>query len=200
MRRRPAVASLALGLFALGAAGCTSKPEGPRGPRVAVRWTGADTAAFSARAVAEWCAPLHLLEIRAVAGDTGVGIALYPPDTLEAGRYPIRRPDLADTTLLPSAALALRWFSQTTVMGFQGDSGSLLLERRPDGSLGGRFEAAARPLVTGTRLHATGTFDELRVVAAPSDCAGRSPADTANADTTLPDTAARGPVRPDGSD
>jgi hypothetical protein len=183
------VASLALGLFALGADGCTGKPEAPRGPRVSVRWTGADTASFSARAVAEWCAPLHLLEIRAIAGDTGVGIALYPPDTIEAGRYPIRRPDLADTTLPPSAALALRWFSQTTVMGFQGDSGSLMLERRPDGSLGGRFNAGARPLVTGTRLHATGTFHGLRVVPAPSDCVGLPPADTAKVDPTQPDTA-----------
>ena len=171
----------AVGLFVFGAAGCTGKAEAPRGPRVSVRWTGADTASFSARAVAEWCAPRHLLEIRAVAGDTGVGIALYPPDTVDAGRYPIRRPDVADTIVPPSAAVALRWFSQTTVMGFQGDSGSVILERRPDGTLGGRFTAGARPLVTGTRLRASGTLDGLRVVAAPSDCAGRPPADSAKA-------------------
>ena len=171
----------ALGLFVFGAAGCTGKAEAPRGPRVSVRWTGADTASFSARAVAEWCAPRHLLEIRAVAGDTGVGIALYPPDTVDAGRYPIRRPDVADTILPPSAAVALRWFSQTTVMGYQGDSGSVILERRPDGTLGGQFTAGARPLVTGRRLHASGTLDGLRVVAAPSDCAGRPPADSAKA-------------------
>jgi hypothetical protein len=122
----------ALGLLVFGAAGCTGTAEAPRGPRVSVRWTGADTASFSARAVAEWCAPRHLLEIRAVAGDTGVGIALYPPDTVEAGRYPIRRPDVADTIVPPSAAVALRWFSQTMVMGFQGDSGSVILERRPE--------------------------------------------------------------------
>jgi hypothetical protein len=194
MKSRPAVAA-GLGLFALGAVGCTSKAEAPRGPRVSVRWTGADTASFSASAVAEWCASLHLLEIRAVAGDTGVGIALYPPDTIDAGRYPIRRPDVADTALPPSAALALRWFSRTTVMGFQGDSGSLMLERRPDGTLGGRFTAGARPLVTGAPLHATGTFDGLRVVTAPRDCAGRPPADTARADT-----ASGGPARPDRTD
>jgi hypothetical protein len=174
------------GLIFLEAAGCRGNSEVPSGPRVSVRWTGADTASFSASAVAEWCASLHLLEIRAVAGDTGVGIALYPPDTIEAGRYPFRRPDVADTALPPSAALALRWFSQTTVMGYQGDSGSLTLERRPDGSLAGRFTAAAGPLVTGTRGHATGTFGGLRVVAAPSDCAGPPPADTAGAD--MPDS------------
>jgi hypothetical protein len=200
MKRRP-VASLTpwfaaarLGLFVLGAAGCGSKAEAPHGPRVSVRWTGADTAAFSARAVAEWCAPLHLLEIRAVAGDTGVGIALYPPDTVDAGMYPIRRPDAADTARERSAAVALRWFSKTTVMGFQGDSGSLVLERRPDASWGGRFTARARPLVTGARLHVTGIFDGLRVVPAPSDCAGRPPADTAGADS-----AAGRRARPDTS-
>src|SRR6185369_7711588 len=143
MKRRPAaglaswVAAAGLGLFVAGAASCGSKAEAPRGSRVSVRWTGADTASFSASAVAEWCAALHLVEIRAVAGDTGVGIALYPPDTIDAGMYPIRRPDGADTTRQRSAAVALRWFSKTTVMGFQGDSGSLTLERRSDGTLGG---------------------------------------------------------------
>jgi hypothetical protein len=189
MKRRPAaglaswVAAAGLGLFVAGAASCGSKAEAPRGSRVSVRWTGADTASFSASAVAEWCAALHLVEIRAVAGDTGVGIALYPPDTIDAGMYPIRRPDGADTTRQRSAAVALRWFSKTTVMGFQGDSGSLTLERRSDGTLGGRFAAAARPLVTGARLRVTGTFDGLRVVPAPNDCAGQPPADSARADS-----------------
>jgi hypothetical protein len=191
MARRTTAALLAL--LALGA-GCRREAE-QRGARLSVRWTGADTASFSATAVAEWCAALHLLEIRAVAGDTGVGIALYPPDTIETGKYPIRRPDTTATVPTPSAALALRWFSQTTVMGFQGDGGSLTLERRPDGSLAGRFGAAAQPLVTGTRLQVDGTFDGLRVVPAPGDCAGRPPADSSGADTASGDAA-----QPDSTD
>ena len=172
-----------LWVLALGTAGCGRESEAPRGARLSVQWAGADTAGFSARAVTEWCASMRMLEIRGVAGDTGVGIALYPHDTVEAGIYPIRRPEVADSTLRPSAAVAFRWFSQTMVMGFQSDSGHLTLERRPDGTLAGRFAVGAHPLVTGARLRATGSFDGLRVVAAPDDCAGKPPADSASADT-----------------
>jgi hypothetical protein len=175
---------LALVLWALA---CHRDEPGAAGGRLSARWTGADTATFSAPAVAEWCDSLRLLEIRAVAGDTGVGIALYPPDTLVAGAYPIRPPNVADTILPPSAAVALRWFSKTTVMGYQGDSGALTLGRRPDGSLSGRFSAAARPLVSGARLRVGGTFDGLRVVRAPRECAGNP-----RSDTTASDTAAVG--------
>jgi len=63
----------------LGVALACAKPEGGTrsGPRLTVRWTGADTAAFGASATAERCDTLHLIEIRAVSGDTGVGLALY---------------------------------------------------------------------------------------------------------------------------
>ena len=164
-------------LAALGLA-CRPADSAPTGPRLTARWTGADTAQFSGPIVGEWCDSLHLLEIRAVDGDTGVGIALYPADTIEAGEYPIRAPDVADTTRPPSAAIGLRWFSQTSVIGFQGDSGGLTLERRADGSLSGRFTAGAHPLTGKGRLHVTGSFNGLRTTTAPRKCAGPPAADT----------------------
>lgn len=172
-----------------GAPGCRPESQGDGGGRLSIRWTGPDTTAFSSRAVAEWCGSLRLLEIRAVAGDTGTGIVLYPTDTIGPGVYPIRRPDVADTSRPPSAAVALRWFSKTTIMGYQGDSGRVTVERTPDGTLAGRFAVRARPLVTGSRLTATGTFEALRVVTAPTSCAGRQPADTARRDTSGADEA-----------
>jgi hypothetical protein len=178
-----------------GALGCHTEAQSAAEGRLSVRWTGPDTAAFSARAVAEWCGSLHLLEIRATAGDTGLGIVLYPVDTIMPVAYPVRRPDLADTTRPPAAAVALRWFSQTTIMGYQGDSGRVTVERTPDGSLAGRFAIGARPLVTGTRLTASGTFEDLRVVTAPATCAGRQPGDTA-----VPDTSGADDPEPDSSD
>jgi hypothetical protein len=179
---RAAAAALA-GVAVMAATACGDGSEAPRGARLSARWTGADTAAFSGAAVAEWCAPLRILEIHAAAGDTGLGIALYPPDTLDAGPYPVRRPDLADTALPPSAAVALRWFSQTTVMGYQGDSGRVTLERRADGSLAGRFNVGARPFVTGSRLHLTGQFEGVRVIPAPARCVGRGVKDSTRADS-----------------
>jgi hypothetical protein len=177
-----AVALAGVAVMAATACGDESS-EAPRGARLSARWTGADTAAFSGPAVAEWCAPLRILEIRAAAGDTGLGIAFYPPDTLHAGAYPVRRRDLADTALSPSAAVALRWFSQTTVMGYQGDSGLVTLERQADGTLAGRFNVGARPFVTGSRLHLTGDFEGVRVIPAPARCVGRGVKDSTRADS-----------------
>jgi hypothetical protein len=172
-----------------GALGCRPESQGDGGGRLSIRWTGPDTVELSSPAVAEWCASLHLLEIRALVGDTGTGIVLYPADTIGPGVYPIRRPDVADTTRPPAAAVALRWFSKTTIMGYQGDSGRVTVERTPDGTLAGRFAVHARPLVTGARLSATGTFEALRVATAPVTCAGRQPPDTAGRDTTGADEA-----------
>ena len=181
-------------LIGAGALGCHDSSGAETG-RLSVRWTGPDTVALSATAVAQWCSSLHLLEIRATAGDTGIALVLYPSDTIDAGVYPVRRPDVADTTRPPSAAVAVRWFSQTTVMGYQGDTGRVIVERTADGSLAGRFAVGARPLVTGAKLRATGTFENLRVVTAPPTCAGPHPADTGRRDTT-----GAGEAQPDSSD
>ncbi len=113
------------------------------GPRLTVRWTGADTAAFGASATAERCDTLHLIEIRAISGDTGLGLALYDSGTVRPGSYPIRLPASADRAA-PAAALAVRWFSKTAVQGYQGESGNVTLRRAANGDLSGTFTAKAR--------------------------------------------------------
>lgn len=166
-----------LGLLgALGlAAGCGSGGSGrPTGARLEARWTGADTAAFSAPATAEWCDSLNLLEILAIAGDTGIEIALYPRDGVAPGAYPVLPPATADS-LPPSAAVGLRWFAQTAVQGFQGDSGQVSLTRTPDGALSGRFRATARAISGKGRLTITGSFDDLRQRPATSGCSKAPP-------------------------
>jgi hypothetical protein len=167
---RRSVAALGL-LGALGlAAGCGSGESGkPTGARLEARWTGADTAAFGAPATAEWCDSLNLLEILAIAGDTGIEIALYPRDGVAPGAYPVRPPAAADS-LTPSAAVGLRWFAQTSVQGFQGDSGQVSLTRAPDGTLSGRFRATARAISGKGRLTITGSFADLRQRPATSGC------------------------------
>ena len=147
------------------------------GPRLAVRWTGADTAAFSAPATAERCDTLHLIEIRAISGDTGVGIALYDSGTTRPGSYAIRLPERADSEA-PAAALALRWFSKTAVQGYQGDSGEVVLRASAD-VLSGTFRARAHAINSATKLEVTGSFDGVRLRRGPQGCA--PPADTAAA-------------------
>jgi hypothetical protein len=111
--------------------------------------------------MAEWCGALNLLEIVAIAGDTGIEIALHPRDSLASGAYPVHPPGAADS-LPPSAAVGLRWFAQSSVQAFRGDSGQVSLSRARDGALSGRFRATAHAISGNGRLTVTGTFEDLR--------------------------------------
>ena len=79
-------------LLALALAGCSRAPgaSGDRS-RLAAEWTGSDTGRIAGRAVAEWCDSLRVLEIRAVKGDTGVALAIFPADTIKPDSYPAMR-------------------------------------------------------------------------------------------------------------
>jgi hypothetical protein len=158
-------------LACLGVTLACAKPDlgTRRGPRLTVQWTGADTAAFGASATAERCDTLHLIEIRAISGDTGLGLALYDSGTVRPGSYPIRPPAAAGKAA-PAAALAVRWFSKTAVQGFQGDTGHVSLRRAANGELSGAFTARAHAINTKAHLDLTGSFDGLRVKPAALGC------------------------------
>jgi hypothetical protein len=171
-----------LGVLGL-AAGCERGEKGKRtGARLEARWTGADTAAFGGPATAEWCDSLNLLEIIAIAGDTGIEIALYPRDSIATGAYPVHPPAAADT-LPPSAAVGLRWFAQSSVQGFRGESGEVSLTRASDGLLSGRFRARAHAISGNGRLTITGSFDDLRQRPATNGCSTAPPHPAAPADS-----------------
>jgi hypothetical protein len=78
--------------------------------------------------------------------------------------------------------VALRWFLQTAVQGFQGDSGELTLERGGRGALAGRLTTRARAISGNGQLFITGSFEGVEPVPAPPGCAG-TPPDTARADS-----------------
>jgi len=126
------------------------------------KWSGPDGGKISAPASAEWCAARRLLEIRAIQGDTGVALALYPKDTIVAGRYRVTAPAKAES-LPPAAGVALRWFTQNAVKGFQGDTGTVFLDRSPNGDLGGSVLASALSVSDTQRVTLKGTFEGLTV-------------------------------------
>jgi hypothetical protein len=167
-----------LGVIGL-AAGCRGGDgrAAPGRERLEVRWTGADTSVFSAPATAERCDTLDLLQIRAMAGDTGIGLAVYRRGGVEPGSYPIRNPEVAET-MPPSAAVGLRWFSRTAVQGFRADSGELELEKASGGDLSGRFTARAHAITGNARLKLTGSFEGLRVLPATRGCVPRARGDS----------------------
>jgi hypothetical protein len=133
---------------------------------------------------AEWCDERRALEIRGVAGDTGLGLVLYPVDTIDADSYRIVLPEGADT-LPPTAAIALRVFSTNTIQGYQGDSGSVALERDKDGELSGVIDARARSVVSGQQLTLTGKVRNITVVPQTRGCGPTAPTDSADSNAQL---------------
>lgn len=173
------------------AAGCWGLPEEPvRTGLMEARWTGSDTGQVSGPATAEWCSERRLLEIRAVYGDTGFAMVLYPLDTVDADTYRVVPPAGADS-LAPSAVVALRLFSPTAIKGYQGDSGNVVLKRSGSGELSGTVEARSRSVLRAELLRISGKFRDLVVAPQTRGCSTEPPAgsaDSADADPELPDT------------
>ena len=176
---------VAAGLLAAVACSSGAPADSPLGS-LEVEWMGADTGKLSAPAVAEWCDSLKLLELRAIHGDTGIALLLYPSDSVPPadsvapadsatpGDYPVVPPERADSSR-PSAAVALRWFGETSIRGFRGDSGTVVLEATGPGGSAGRFSAHLRSATEGSKLRVTGSFKGLSVTTAPEGCVGRPP-------------------------
>jgi hypothetical protein len=172
---------LAIGLTALSLLGCANVDRGQKPARIEVHWSGSERGNMGVNATAEWCAALRLLEIQAVAGDSGVALAIYPSDSLVAGRYGVVAPARADS-VRPAAALALRWRGPTSVKGFQSDTGSVVLRRTASGVLSGTLITRARSVVDTGRVDVSGSFENLQVRPASRGCVP-PPRDTAQADT-----------------
>jgi hypothetical protein len=184
----------------IGALACSSgEPGDSRIGSLEVEWTGADTGKLSAPAVAEWCDGLKVLELRAIQGDTGIALVFYPSgsrtradsvprrtdsaarpdsmapgDSVTPGSYPVIAPERADSSR-PAAALALRWFAETSIRGFRGDSGTVVVEATGPGTSAGRFSAYLRSATEGSRLMVTGSFKGLSVTPALQGCVGPRP-------------------------
>jgi hypothetical protein len=160
----------------------TSRNEGGQ---IEVHWTGSERGGLSAPATAEWCAILRQLEIRGIRGDTGFAIALHSVDSITGREYRVMEPARAES-LPPAAAIALRWAALTSVKGFQGESGSVVLQRAPSGEWSGQVTAVLRSVSDTQRLTIDGKFKNLLVHPQARGCArpaepvdsGAQPSDT----------------------
>jgi hypothetical protein len=161
----------------------------PRAPsaHVEAHWSGSEDGKISGPASAEWCAVLRLLEIRGIRGDTGFAIAVYPRDSVRQGEYRVVDPALADSQS-PAAGVALRWAAQTSIRGFQSESGRVVLRRSAAGELSGVVTAALRSVTDTARLRLVGSFRGLSVRPQTRGCskAAAEPSDDAQpSDTQL---------------
>jgi hypothetical protein len=163
----------ALAIGFVGLIGCNRSAATPTGGgQIDVRWSGSAAGRFSTGAVAEWCGILRLLEIRGIRGDTGIALAIFVPDTVSAGEYRVIDPARAES-LPPAAALALRWASSTSIIGFQAESGSVVLEQADSTGVSGRVRAAARSVNDTQRIAVEGEFRDLNVRSQARGCAPR---------------------------
>jgi hypothetical protein len=136
------------------AVGCKKVSTGLSAGRMHAQWAGSDSGKLDTKARATWCPPGRLLEVIGVDSDAGLGLAVYPPDTLSDGDYPVADPRL-DSVKRPRSAVGIRWFTETQIKGYQGDSGGVFLTRGGH-TLDGLLEA---------KLHAAGTPETIRITA-----------------------------------
>jgi hypothetical protein len=171
-------------LLCLASACRPATPSGDQG-HAEVQWNGSARGKLSGAATAAWCADRRRLEVQALKGDTGVGLAIYPRDSLVPGRYPVVDPARAES-LPPAAGVALRWLGQSAVFGAQGDSGTINLTKSASGRFSAQLTARARSLSDGKRVTVTGAFRDLVVRPGSRGCA--PPDEAQNEDAEPGDT------------
>lgn len=169
-------------LIALMLAACSRNPTGPPDrSRLVADWSGSDTGRLVTRAVAEWCDSLRVLEIRGVKGDTGMALAIFPVNSVTADSYPAVPPLRADS-VRPAAAIAIRWFAETAIKGFHGESGAVIIEAADSQRVWGRFEGRVRSVTEGGRLFLKGSFFDVPIVPAARGCTRRTQPEPADSD------------------
>jgi hypothetical protein len=150
------------------ASACQGSSAGPSAGRLQARWAGSDSGKLNAKARATWCVPGRLLEVMGVDSDAGLGLAIYPSDSLTDGEYPVTVPGV-DSTKRPRAAVGIRWFTETQIKGYQGDSGGIKLTRsakRLDGTLEAKLHAASTP----ETIRVTASFRGVPLVIDSTGC------------------------------
>ena len=165
-------------VFGLSIMAACSKVESQRSQagRLEARWRGSESGKISTTAAAEWCADHRMLEIRAIQGDTGLAVAVYAVDTIASDSYRVVEPTRADSSH-PSASVALRLFAQTSIKGYQADSGTVILERSRAGHISGSLAARARSVLNGEQIRLNAKFQGVAVTPQERGCT-RAPPDT----------------------
>jgi hypothetical protein len=159
---------------------CRAPARSPRDAKVSgtlsASWLGADTGTLTASPRAVWCPDSARLEVMAVEGDAGLGLAIYPVAELRPGRYDAFDPD-ADSIHRPGVTAAARWFTEKAIAAYRTDSGGLDLTRNGP-ALGATFRFRMRSafgLDTTARLRLTGRFDGVVPSPCPADSVPPAP-------------------------
>ena len=157
-------------LFALLLAGCKrGSPKAMPGDLDAT-WRGAERGRFIAPLVASHCPETGQVELLAIRGDTGIGLALFMLDSaiVQPVDYPVVPGSQLDEPR-PGASAALRWFATTSVVAFDGVTGKVNLSttgKALSGTLDVKFQALDKP----DTLRMSGAFSQVPLQRADSNC------------------------------
>jgi len=149
--------------------GCQRAPKALPGD-IDVIWRGDAPGRFIAPLTATHCAESGLVELLAIRGDTGVGLALFLKDSalIEAVEYPVVPGSLLDEPR-PGANAGVRWFATTAIAAFEGVAGKVSLALN-GGLLSGSLDVKFQSLDKPDTLRMTGAFSRVPVTPADSGC------------------------------
>lgn len=157
-------------LVAILAAGCGGEPTvaADGQGQLAVSWSGRHDGKFAAQARATWCAADSMVQVFAIAGDTGVGLALYTPDTIRATQYPVIWPEVV-VPWRPLGAVALRWVGETDLIGYEAVTGVITVTS-VDSGLSASLDVGLRAPGGTDTLRMAGGVTGLRIEPADGAC------------------------------
>ena len=139
-------------------------------PSLQAYWTGTDTGRAVLPARAALCGPGGPLLIFGQSGDTGIGLALYPLDSLVPGKYPVSDPTLG--VARPGAAIAARWTRKMIMADLRGTQGQVALEKTGP-LVSGHFSARTTGVVMSGSVAMEGSFKGIPLALGGPDCGGR---------------------------
>lgn len=136
---------------------------------ISVQWAGAVRGKFNVRGSSRWCATDSLLEVSAIRGDSGFGMALIEPDSIRPGQHPVVAPSVP-VPWRPMAIAALRWVTDTAVKGFEANSGNISVTEVQGGSVSGTIDVRLKQTDTDDTIRLTGRFTKIPIEGAVSPC------------------------------
>ena len=128
-----------------------------------------DSASFRLPAHAVWCRDQGWLELVAARNDTGIGVAVFPTDSIFTGRYAVLPVLERRDSVRPAAGLAVRWFSTTELLTFEGHDGEIVIDG-DEAMVHGRFSGRLRVLVGEESLELEGEFRDVPVTWGGIEC------------------------------
>jgi len=170
-------------------AACQGRGSG----QLVARWIGPeDTTSFRAPVTASLCGAKQRLDLLALRGDSGIGLALYPVDSAKlAAVYTVTEPG-GPIQIRPGAGVAIRWFGKTAVEGFWGRQGTVTVTQDKRGRVGVAIDAMlVSSVLGGPALALTGSASGIPIAVDTTCAAAETP--------SVPGPAVPGPTRPDSA-